>query len=67
MAKNVHRVNKAQWEKWNKQEQAAYNRMWQRLNPLPEEYMARPIPAILRHNICWDVAEMMKEWRGNWA
>lgn len=67
MAKNVHKVPKHQWKKWNKDEQAMFNRLWYTLTPslLPQEVlpMTQKQFNVLRWNICWTVASMMKEWR----
>jgi hypothetical protein len=67
MAKNVHKIPKRQWKKWNKDEQAMFNRLWGYLTPcdLLPDYIPMTLKQfnVLRWNICWTVASMMKEWR----
>lgn len=68
MASNVHKVPKRQWAKWNKIEQGAFNRMWSRVVPevLPTGVeLSRAEFSVLRFNVCWLVADMMKDWRGS--
>ena len=70
MAKNVHGVQKQQWAKWNKQEQATFNRLWYRLGPEllpPDTKMTQREFNVLRWNVCWVAADMMKDWRGCWT
>ncbi len=66
MAKNVHRVHKHQWAKWNKDEQAAFNRFWDCVTPelLPKDMaLTQKQFFILRWNACWTLANMLKCWR----
>ena len=66
MAKNAHRVQKKQWAKWNKDEQAAFNRLWYRLTPglLPTGVeLTQKQFNVLRWNVCWTLADMLKDWR----
>jgi len=66
MAKNVHKVPKKQWAKWNNDEQASFNRMWYRLTPVllpPGIKMTQREFNVLRWNICWTLADMEKDWR----
>jgi hypothetical protein len=66
MAKNTHKVPKKQWAKWSKQEQAVFNRLWCRLCPgvlPPAAKMTQRQFNILRWNVCWTAADMMREWR----
>ena len=66
MAKNTHKVPKKQWAKWNKNEQAVFNRLWYNLTPevLPTgKEMTQKEFNVLRWNTCWIAADMMKEWR----
>ena len=74
MAKNTHNVPKKRWNKWNKNEQAMFNRMWTNLDTgtlnsigIPRELLCnlKSFYAI-RRNLCWIVADIMKDWRGYW-
>jgi hypothetical protein len=74
MAKNVHGVPKKAWAKWNKDEQAAFNRMWEMLPAPAKESMLVPGTKLtikeqrtLRWNICWLAADLLKCWRGFWG
>ena len=75
MARNVHGVPKKAWAKWNKDEQAAFNRMWGML-PCPANELTSVAPGTkltvkeqrtLKWNICWLAADMLKQWRGFWG
>jgi hypothetical protein len=69
MAKNTHGVQKKQWAKWNKREQAAFNRLWHRMTPEmlpPEVKLTQKAFNVLRWNVCWIMADMMKDCRGEW-
>ena len=68
MAKNVHKVPKLQWKKWNKDEQAMFNRLWDYLTPdlLPEGVpMTTKQFNVLRWNTCWTASSMLREWRAS--
>jgi len=69
MAKNTHNVPKKQWNKWNKNEQAMFNRLWYNLSPclsgLTENATQRAFN-VLRFNVCWMAADTMRDWRGWW-
>lgn len=67
MAKNLHSVPKKQWAKWNKREQAAFNCLWYRLTPMllpTETKMTQGEFNDLRWNVCWTLADMLKDMRG---
>lgn len=71
---NAHKVPKRQWAKWNSDERAAFNRMWSAF-PVPcKELVLAPGRKLtfkeqqtLRWNVCWLVADMLKQWRGFWG
>lgn len=70
MAKNVHKVSKRQWAKWDRAEQAMFNRLWHCLTPPllpPGTRMTQREFNVLRHNVCWTAADVMKDWRGEWS
>ena len=72
MAKNTHKVNKKNWEAWGKEGQAVFNRLWYRLCPeiLPTERknpgvrmkMTQKEFNVLRWNVCWTAAEMVRDF-----
>jgi hypothetical protein len=65
MAKNTHKVNKENWEEWGKEGQAAFNRLWGRLDPaiLPAVVqMTQKEFNVLRWNVCWTVADMVRDY-----
>ena len=70
MAKNTHKLPKAAWKKFGKNGQAMFNRLWNRLDHntlkgcLGLEKLNRKELAVVRWNICWMSASVMKEWRG---
>lgn len=66
MARNAHKIPKAQWNKWNKNEQAMFNRFWRYINHvlLPPGVILKPRQMnVLRHNVCFMAAECLKDWR----
>ena len=72
MAKNTHKVNKKIWTRWGKEGQATFNRLWYRLYPgiLPIERknpgvrmkMTQKEFNVLRWNVCWTAAEMVRDF-----
>ena len=66
MAKNVHKVPKKLWNRMNKDEQGWFNRLWHCLTPmhLPTGVtMTQRQLNVLRHNVCLEMAWMMRDWR----
>lgn len=64
MAINVHKVPKKQWAKWNKDEQATFNRLWLNIYPelLPTGVkLTKAQFNALRWNVCWTAASTQKE------
>ena len=65
MARNCHHVTRRQWSKWNKHEQGWFNRMWRYVGSelLPTGVrLTRNQMSVLRHNVCFQVAECHKFW-----
>lgn len=73
MASNVHKVPKKLWNRWDKAEQAAFNRLWKMIPKrgcmeffVPGVKLTEKQSRCLRWNLCVTVADMLKCWRGNW-
>lgn len=70
MAKNTHKVSKRQWRRWDSNSQAMFNRMWSYVHPSVLKMLGANIPLkelrVLRWNICFTAACVMKDWKGFW-